>query len=183
MNIFKEKYYQVKLSKKEIELAYEKAQSELDSGEYSKGLMAKAKANYKGKYDQIESKYLDYRTEQILNEKIKEQNKYNHNLLGKEAKKKYNQALDNYRIGNFKLAIEHLNKANKIQPNNATILIGLAYNYSKIQDFQKAIIYMELAVSSGYNNFERIQNHEDFKELRKTDIFQEFVKNGYKQKK
>lgn len=179
MNFFKEKYYQVRLSEEEIESAYEKAQNELDSDKFSKGLMAKAKAKSKGEKSQVESKYLDLRVEQTLSEKLKNPKKQ---LMGGKAKKKYSQALDHYRKGNFELAIENLKKANELQSNNRTILIGLAYNYSKIQDFPKAIYYIEKAILSGYKNFDRIQTHEDFAELRKTEIFQEFVENGYKQK-
>lgn len=102
--------------------------------------------------------------------------------LNGEAKLLFERALKNYNTGNFDEAIEKLLRTNKLQPNNKTILIGLAYNYSRIQDFPKAIDYIEAAVISGYKNFDRIQSHEDFSELRKTELFHEFVENEYKQK-
>lgn len=98
-----------------------------------------------------------------------------------EAKKLFEKALENYETNNFHKAIEELLRANELQPNNKTILIGLAYNYSRTKDFPKAIDYMEKAIVSGYKNFDRIQTHGDFDELRKTELFQEFVENGYKQ--
>ena len=78
MNYLKEKYYERKLSKKAIEEAYEKAQLEIDDGEFSKGLMAKAKSKSGNDIDKTEALYLDLRTEQILEEnyqKIKQKNK------------------------------------------------------------------------------------------------------------
>jgi len=98
-----------------------------------------------------------------------------------KAKKLYNLALENYKTGNFHEAIEKLLKANELQPNNKTILIGLAYNYSRIKNFPVAIDYMEKAIKSGYQNFDKIQTHEDFAELTKTELYQKFVENDYVQ--
>lgn len=99
-----------------------------------------------------------------------------------KADKLYNKALISYKGGNNNKAIEILKKANAIEPNNPTILIGLAYNYSVLGNYSEAIDYIERAVESGYNKFENILEHKDFEGLRKTKEFESFVKNGYKQK-
>lgn len=106
--------------------------------------------------------------------------KTNKRLEG-EAKKLYEIALENYKADDFQVAIEKLLRANELQPNNKTVLIGLSHNYSKIKDFSKALHYMEKAIRAGYKKFDKIQTHEDFTELRKSKIYQEFVENGYKQ--
>jgi len=105
-----------------------------------------------------------------------------HKALKGEAKTLFQTALEKYKTGNFHDAIEKLLLANELQPDNKIILIGLSNNYSKVNDFPKAVDYMEKAILSGYKNFDRIQTHEEFEELRKSKIFQEFVENGYKQK-
>lgn len=98
-----------------------------------------------------------------------------------EAKKLFDASLEHYKKEKFETAIEKLKKANGLQPNNPTILIGLAYNFLKKRNFPEAIDYIERAISAGYSNYKRIQTHEDFEELRNTELFDEFVKNGYKQ--
>jgi len=60
-------------------------------------------------------------------------------------------------------------------------LIGLAHNYAVVGNHSEAIDYIERAVKNGYDNFKRIQTHEDFEELRSTAEFKEFVKDGYTQ--
>ncbi len=114
----------------------------------------------------------------LASEKIKIKSK---TKISGEAKDLFEAALEHYKMGNLDKAIEKLTKANGLQPNNPTILIGLAYNYSKMQDFSEAIDYMEIAISAGYSNYKRIQTNDNFKELRKTELFDEFVKKGYKQ--
>jgi len=104
------------------------------------------------------------------------------NTLKDKASKLYNLALEDYKSMDYQEAIEKLLQANELQPNNKTILIGLAYNYTKIKEFHLAIDYMEEAIKYGYQNFDRIQTHEDFAELRKTELFQKFEANGYEQK-
>lgn len=109
----------------------------------------------------------------------KKETKVKTKLTG-EPKKMYEQALNDYESQNFEDAIEKLKKANGLLPNNPTILIGLAYSYSRLANYSEAIDYIERAISSGYDNYRRIQKSDGFKELRDTELFANFVKNGYK---
>lgn len=100
-----------------------------------------------------------------------------------EVKELYDSARKDYLNGSHSTAIDKLKSANGIKPNEPIILMGLAHNYACLNDTQETIDYIERAVESGYQDFKNIQTHDDFKDLRDKNEFQEFVKNGYKQKK
>jgi outer membrane protein assembly factor BamD (BamD/ComL family) len=99
-----------------------------------------------------------------------------------EVKELYDSARKNYLNGSHSNAIDKLKSANGIKPNEPIILMGLAHNYACLDDFKQTIDYIERAVECGYKDFKKIQTHDDFQSLRDTNKFQEFVKNGYKQK-
>jgi len=97
-----------------------------------------------------------------------------------EAKQFYDSARTDYLGGNFSSAVNNLKVANGLQPNSPLVLIGLAHNYAKMGNCDESMDYIERAVETGYTNFKRIQTHDDFRSLRVTKDFEEFVKNGYR---
>lgn len=100
-----------------------------------------------------------------------------------EAKQLYDSAMESYRNENYSNAINILERANALQPNNPVVLIGLAHNYANLNNIDETLDYMERAIESGYDNYKRIQSHDDFSNIKNTERFKKFVKNGYKTRK
>lgn len=76
-------------------------------------------------------------------------------------------------------AIEDFLQALKVDPNDLTIHFNLACAYSQIEKADKAFEHISKAVEMGFNDFERIDNHDALAYMRIQPQFEAFKANGY----
>ncbi len=69
-----------------------------------------------------------------------------HGISSKEALNLYNRALTKFSRENFSGSLEELEKANELEPNNATILNAIALSKLKLRNVAGAVQYHKLAI-------------------------------------
>lgn len=89
--------------------------------------------------------------------------------------------LKKYKEFDLKGAIEDFNQGLKINPQDIALHFNLACAYSLTEKKEDAFYHLSKAVSLGYNDFEKIQNHDDLAYLRIQPEFEPFKQNGYVQ--
>ncbi len=80
-------------------------------------------------------------------------------------------------------AIEDFEEALKISPNNPAVHFNLACLYSLMEDEEKALRHLNQAVAQGFQDFNRIENHEALSWLRTRGSFESFRQNDYRLKR
>ncbi|MDX1407447.1 MAG: NINE protein, partial [Saprospiraceae bacterium] len=108
-----------------------------------------------------------------------------HYVLDKTSRRSLkNPALINgireYKRDRYHDAIEAFQRALEIDENSTAAHFNLACCYSVLRDPDDAYYHLAKAVELGFNDFDRIQNHEAFTFLRSRDDFKTFVQNRYR---
>ena len=88
--------------------------------------------------------------------------------------------LKKYKDYDIEEAIEDFKKALKIDPRDASIYFNLACAYSLMEDKEEAFKNLELAVTHGMSDHQRILSHDDLAFLRIQPEFESFKNNGFK---
>lgn len=101
----------------------------------------------------------------------------NHRETMSELKRR---GIEKFRDFDFHGAVREFHKVLEISPNDPATLFNLACCYSIMEDKDQAFEYLSRAVANGFNNFEKIQNHDALAFLRTQDEFELFAKNNYK---
>ncbi len=77
-------------------------------------------------------------------------------------------------------AIDDLEEALKIDPNDKEIYFKLACGYSLMEEPEEALNYLHHAIHElGYKDFEKIESIDDLAYLRISPVFQAYKANGY----
>lgn len=82
------------------------------------------------------------------------------------------------RTGDFQKAVEEMDRGLKLSPNDAIILYNAACFYALINEKEKAIESLGMALACGFRNFEYIDHDPDFNQLRKLKSFQTLISNA-----
>ena len=90
------------------------------------------------------------------------------------------RGIEEFREFDFHGAIREFQKVLEISPNDPATLFNMACCYSIIEEKEKAMEHLSRAVEFGFNNFEKIQNHDALAFLRTQPEFDSFVEKGYK---
>lgn len=90
------------------------------------------------------------------------------------------RGIQNFRDYQFESAAEDFEQALSLEPENAAIHYNLAATYSMLEDEQLAFQHLEEAVQYGFDQVEKIHNHDALAFLRSRPAFQAFVDNGYR---
>jgi tetratricopeptide (TPR) repeat protein len=90
------------------------------------------------------------------------------------------RGIQNFRDYCFEAAAEDFEQALSLEPENAAIHYNLAATYSMLEDEQLAFQHLEEAVEYGFDQVEKIHNHDALAFLRSRPAFQAFVDNGYR---
>jgi tetratricopeptide (TPR) repeat protein len=90
------------------------------------------------------------------------------------------RGIQNFRDYQFESAAEDFEQALSLEPENAAIHYNLAATYSMLEDEQLAFQHLEEAVEYGFDQVEKIHNHDALAFLRSRPAFQAFVDNGYR---
>lgn len=87
--------------------------------------------------------------------------------------------LKKYREYDIEEAIEDFEKGLKIEPNDLALLFNLACAYSLLENKEEAFNYLDQAVKKGFDNYEKIDTHDDLAFLRIQPEFDAFKQSGY----
>jgi tetratricopeptide (TPR) repeat protein len=90
------------------------------------------------------------------------------------------RGIQNFRDYCFEAAAEDFEQALSLEPENAAIHYNLAATYSMLEDEQLAFQHLEEAVEYGFDQVEKIHNHDALAFLRSRPAFQAFADNGYR---
>lgn len=71
-------------------------------------------------------------------------------------------------------------KALEIDPHNKEVLFNSAAIHSLLENTDKSMEMLQRLIKAGYNNFEKIEKHDDLAFLRIQPEFESFKANGYK---
>ena len=88
--------------------------------------------------------------------------------------------LKKYKDYEYEAAIEDFVKALQINSNDVAVHFNLACAYSLTEQKEKSLEHLGKAVGLGFNDFDKIKEHDALAYIRIQDEFDEFVKSGYK---
>ncbi len=77
-------------------------------------------------------------------------------------------------------AIADFEKALEIDPNDVAVHFNLACAYSLNENIDKSFYHLDQAVAHGFDDFNRIKEHDALAFLRIQDRFEEFENNGFR---
>lgn len=110
-----------------------------------------------------------------------------HSKKTRRRRKQHNQfeavkrrGIQNFRDYCFEDAAEDFEQALSIEPENPAIHYNLAATYSMLEDEQLAFQHLEEALEYGFDQVDKIHNHDALAFLRSRPAFQSFVDNGYR---
>lgn len=98
------------------------------------------------------------------------------NTFTKKANPYKSSGIQKYKDYDLEAAIQDFHKSLEIEPNDQAMFFNLACAYSLTEQKSKCLEYLELAVKSGFNDYERILSHEDLAYIRIQPEFEEFRK-------
>lgn len=91
------------------------------------------------------------------------------------------EGVDYYRSGDYDLAIEAFMDALSIQADDPGLHFNLASTFAQLRKLSQALQHLELAVSYGLPEPERIEQHAALEWLRDQPAFVSFRQNNYRQ--
>ncbi len=84
-----------------------------------------------------------------------------------------------FRHRRFEEAAEYFERALELDPENAAMHYNLAATYSMLRDEDRAFFNLEEAVALGFDQYQKIHEHDALAYLRSLPVFNAFVENGY----
>ena len=88
--------------------------------------------------------------------------------------------LKKYKEFDLEGAIEDFNQGLQISPDDVALHFNLACAFSLTENKEKSFYHLDKAVSLGYNNYDKIDSHDDLAYLRIQPEFEEFKENKYR---
>jgi TM2 domain-containing membrane protein YozV len=88
--------------------------------------------------------------------------------------------LDKYREYDYEGAIEDFEKALEISPKDIAVHFNLACSYSLMEKADSAFHHLDKAVNFGFNDFQKIKEHDALAFLRIQDEFDNFEENNFR---
>ena len=88
--------------------------------------------------------------------------------------------LKKYKDYEYEGAIEDFLKALQINSNDIAVHFNLACAYSLTEQKEKSLEHLSKAIALGFNDFDKIKEHDALAYVRIQDEFEPFVKSGYK---
>ena len=85
-----------------------------------------------------------------------------------------------FRDFDYNGAIKDFEKALEISPNDVAVHFNLACAYSLTENAEKSFYHLDKAVANGFNDIDRIKNHDALAFLRVNPQFDQFQENGYR---
>lgn len=88
--------------------------------------------------------------------------------------------LEKYKDYDYEGAIQDFKKALDERYDDPAIHFNLACSYSIMEETDNAFFHLDKAVEFGFDDFDKIQNHDALAYLRTTDEFDQFQANNYR---
>ncbi len=88
--------------------------------------------------------------------------------------------IEKYKDFEYQAAIKDFEKALEIDPKDIAVHFNLACALSLTEKAQKSFEHLDKAVEFGFNDFQRIKEHDALAYLRIQPAFEEFEKNGFR---
>lgn len=88
--------------------------------------------------------------------------------------------LEKYREYDYEGAIEDFEKALEINPKDIAVHFNLACSYSLMENADRAFYHLDKAVSFGFNDVQKIKEHDALAFLRIQDQFEQFEQNNFR---
>ena len=88
--------------------------------------------------------------------------------------------LKKYKDYEYEGAIEDFLKALQINSSDVAVHFNLACAYSLTEQKEKSLEHLSKAIALGFNDFDKIKEHDALAYIRIQDQFEPFVKSGYK---
>ncbi len=85
-----------------------------------------------------------------------------------------------FRDYDFNGAIQDFEKALQYKEDDVALHFNLACAYSLNEDVDKALHHLDRAVANGFDDFDRIREHDALAYLRIQDKYQQFVENNFR---
>ena len=85
-----------------------------------------------------------------------------------------------YKDYDFEGAIQDFTKALAINPRDVAVHFNIACAYSITENKDKAFYHLSKAVENGFDNVDKIREHDALAYLRIQEEFDQFAKNGYR---
>ncbi len=111
----------------------------------------------------------------------KNRKEYNYHTSGYSSPKKDGIRL--FRAYNFEESRNAFLEALEIDPEDPAIHFNLACTYSMLEEADRAFFHIEEALHFGFNDIDRIHEHEALSYIRSLPQFEQFVQNGYREVK
>ena len=87
--------------------------------------------------------------------------------------------LEKYREYDYEGAIEDFEKALEINPKDIAVHFNLACSFSLMENAERAFYHLDKAVSFGFNDVQKIKEHDALAFLRIQDQFEQFEQNNF----
>lgn len=101
-------------------------------------------------------------------------------LKQQELSELKNSGIKKYKDYDYDGAIADFQKALTIDDKDVALHFNLACAYSLNENTEKSLYHLDKAVGLGFDDFERIQNHDALAYLRIQDEYETFKENGYR---
>lgn len=88
--------------------------------------------------------------------------------------------LEKYKEYDYEGAIEDFKQSLEVKYDDPAVHFNLACAYSIMEETDNSFFHLDKAVDFGFNDFDRIQNHDALAFIRTTDDFDDFVANDYR---
>jgi len=88
--------------------------------------------------------------------------------------------LGKYREYDYEGAIEDFKQSLDVKYDDPAVHFNLACAYSIMEETDNSFFHLDKAVDFGFNDFDRIQNHDALAFIRTTDEFDDFIANDYR---
>lgn len=88
--------------------------------------------------------------------------------------------LKKYKDFEIEEALEDFKRGLKLEPNDVTLHFNMACSYSLLEDKDEAFKHLSIAVQNGFNDYDRIQKHDDLAFVRIQPEYDSFRASGFK---
>lgn len=122
--------------------------------------------------------YKSYHSTKQQKEK-KPKKKRRNKLVLKEINQYRNSGIEHFHLYDFEESIEYFNKVLELDPYNVAANFNIACAYSQVEKPLKSMWHISRAVQAGYNDFDKIRNHEKLAYVRIQPEWEEFEKKGF----
>jgi len=143
--------------------------------------LAMPKAEFDAKYNEGSTAYPALATKKPTKQNFRQSNRKRKGRIGGTRTSPYKiSGLEKYKDYDYPGAIQDFKKALDERYDDPAVHFNLACSYSIMEEPDNAFFHLDKAVEYGFDDFEKIQNHDALAYLRTTPDFDQFAANNYR---